>query len=116
MAAQCATAVFFSRPSRQGRHQDLATADDDQLLWPQDRDRVDIGQPGAGTEDDGAALRNEHAAGAPQWPHHQGAVDNARIVLQYGTDPDVRKFAESVIAAQEAEIKWMNDWLAKNGG
>ncbi len=49
-------------------------------------------------------------------PHHQGAVDNARIVLQYGTDPDVRKFAESVIAAQEAEIKWMNDWLAKNGG
>lgn len=49
-------------------------------------------------------------------PHHQGAVDNARIVLQYGTDPEVRKFAEAVIAAQEAEIKWMNEWLAKNGG
>ncbi len=46
-------------------------------------------------------------------PHHQGAVDAARIVLQYGTDPDVRKFAETVIAAQEAEITWMNDWLAK---
>ena len=45
-------------------------------------------------------------------PHHQGAVDNAKIVLQYGTDPEVRKFAESVIAAQEAEIKWMNEWLA----
>jgi uncharacterized protein (DUF305 family) len=49
-------------------------------------------------------------------PHHQGAVDNARIVLKYGTDPEVRKFAQSVIAAQEAEITWMKDWLDKNGG
>lgn len=48
-------------------------------------------------------------------PHHQGAVDMARIVLDYGTDPDVRKFAQGVIAAQEAEITWMKDWLAKNG-
>lgn len=45
-------------------------------------------------------------------PHHQGAVDAARIVLEHGTDPDVRKFAESVIAAQEAEIAWMTEWLA----
>ena len=49
-------------------------------------------------------------------PHHQGAVDNARIVLEFGKDPEVLKFAQGVIDAQEAEIKWMTDWLAKNGG
>jgi uncharacterized protein (DUF305 family) len=49
-------------------------------------------------------------------PHHQGAVDMARIVLEHGSDPEVKKLAEAVIAAQEAEIKWMQDWLAKNGG
>jgi uncharacterized protein (DUF305 family) len=49
-------------------------------------------------------------------PHHQGAVDMARIVLEHGQDPEVKAFAEKIIAAQEAEITWMKDWLARNGG
>ena len=49
-------------------------------------------------------------------PHHQGAVDMARIVLEHGSDPEVKKLAEAVIAAQEAEIKWMQEWLVANGG
>jgi uncharacterized protein (DUF305 family) len=49
-------------------------------------------------------------------PHHQGAVEMAKIVLEHGTDPEVKKLAEGIIAAQESEIKWMEEWLAKNGG
>jgi uncharacterized protein (DUF305 family) len=49
-------------------------------------------------------------------PHHQGAVEMAKVVLEHGADPEVKKLAEGIIAAQEAEIKWMTEWLAKNGG
>ncbi len=49
-------------------------------------------------------------------PHHQGAVDMAKIILEHGTDPEMKKLAEGIIAAQEVEIKWMTDWLAKNDG
>lgn len=48
-------------------------------------------------------------------PHHQGAVEMAKIVLKYGTDPEVKALAEAVIAAQDAEIEWMEKWLASKG-
>ncbi|KPF45650.1 DUF305 domain-containing protein [Rhizobium sp. AAP43] len=48
-------------------------------------------------------------------PHHQGAIDMAKIVLEHGKDPEIRRLAEDVIKAQEGEIAMMKEWLAKNG-
>ena len=40
-------------------------------------------------------------------PHHQGAIDMARLVLQDGNDPVTRKLAEEIIASQTVEIEGM---------
>jgi uncharacterized protein (DUF305 family) len=47
-------------------------------------------------------------------PHHQGAIDMAKVELQYGKDPTMQKLATDIVKAQESEITFMQDWLKKH--
>ncbi|MBO3269159.1 DUF305 domain-containing protein [Hymenobacter defluvii] len=47
-------------------------------------------------------------------PHHQGAVDMARLQLLYGKDPALRRLAQSIIAEQQVEIQQMAAWLKQH--
>lgn len=85
---------------------------------------ADEAQPSAIAEYQQAHMKMMHAMGsgytgdpdhdfmAGMLPHHQGAIDMARIQLKYGQDPVARKLAEAIIAAQEREIRLIEAWLA----
>ncbi|MBZ0156898.1 MAG: DUF305 domain-containing protein [Alphaproteobacteria bacterium] len=46
-------------------------------------------------------------------PHHQGAVDMARVVLLYGKDRELGNLAQRIIASQVTEIRIMKEWKAR---
>lgn len=64
--------------------------------------------------DHGAMATSEEAFVVNMIPHHQEAVDTARLVLAKGESPELKKLAQAIITAQEKEIammqKWSKDW------
>ena len=48
-------------------------------------------------------------------PHHQGAIDMAKVALTHAKDPETKKMAQKIIEDQEKEIAEMQEWLKKNG-
>ncbi len=49
-------------------------------------------------------------------PHHQGAVEMAKVALKHAKDPETKRMAQKIIDDQEKEIAEMQEWLKKNGG
>ncbi|MGA7781603.1 MAG: DUF305 domain-containing protein [Paraburkholderia sp.] len=47
-------------------------------------------------------------------PHHQGAVDQAKVELEYGKDPQMKALARKIIKAQNEEIAYMKRWQANH--
>lgn len=47
-------------------------------------------------------------------PHHQAALDMARVELMHGQDPQMRRLAQEIMTDQESEIELMQLWLRQN--
>jgi uncharacterized protein (DUF305 family) len=43
-------------------------------------------------------------------PHHQGAIEMAKIELIAGKDPQIRRLAQEIVTDQELEIQLMQLW------
>jgi len=46
-------------------------------------------------------------------PHHQGAVEMAKVELQFGADPILQRLAQEIIVTQQSEIDVMKLALKK---
>ena len=47
-------------------------------------------------------------------PHHQGAIDMAKVALAHAKDETTKTLAAQIIKDQEREIAEMREWLGKN--
>src|SRR5260370_7578299 len=41
-------------------------------------------------------------------PHHQGAIEMAKVELQFGADPNLRRLAQEIIVTQQSDIDVIN--------
>lgn len=53
----------------------------------------------------------DHDFAAMMIPHHQGAIDMAKVELLYGKDPVLRRMAQEIIVTQQQEIVVMRGQL-----
>lgn len=53
----------------------------------------------------------DHDFLATMVPHHQGAIEMAKLILLYGKDERVRRLAEGIIVEQQSEIAAMRRLL-----
>ncbi len=68
--------------------------------------QLDMGIPYSGDADkDFAALLAAY---------HKGAAAIAKIELQHGTDPEMRRLAEKIVSTDEKEMKMLHDWQGKH--
>jgi len=86
--------------AKAGKADPTASAFTTQMM--QAMDRMDAGmmaaKPTADPDRDFAAM---------MIPHHQGAVDMAKLQLIYGRDPVLRRLAQAIIVEQQQEIELM---------
>jgi uncharacterized protein (DUF305 family) len=88
------------------QHAAAPTADQDMMAGMEKMDRDMGSAPMTGDADrDFVAM---------MIPHHQGAIDMARVELRYGKDPALRRLATDIMAAQKKEIAFMERWQANH--
>ncbi len=128
-ALLAAPAVAQQTPAHPPGHQGMnhGAMDHSRMgMQPMSREQMMMHGGPAGPENHQAMMRmhqammavNEREPGrawaAMMIPHHQGAVDTARIVLRHTQDRELRAIAQRTITAQEREIRELRSWLSRH--
>ena len=108
LGAALSLAAVFARESPLHSHREAPPVSEGNPAATQMNDAMarmhrDMAMPSSGDSDrDFAAM---------MIPHHQGAIDMARVLLKYGQDERLKRLAQSIIVEQGQEINYMRTLL-----
>jgi len=78
--------------------------DDDAMMGMSMEDMTEMMEGKTGDEFDAAFL-------TMMIPHHQGAIEMAQEALTSAKHPEIKRMAQEIISAQQAEIDTMRGWM-----
>lgn len=58
-----------------------------------------------------AAKEDDYAFAEIMIPHHQAAIDMAKVILKYSNDPTITAFAKQLISNEQIEIEQMSSFI-----
>lgn len=88
---------------------------DDTMMSGMDHSKMDMSKMDMSSGAAAASTGNPDVDFAKSMiPHHESAVVMAKDLLKTTKDPELKKLAEDIVAAQNKEIKFLYGWLAKN--
>lgn len=105
-AMSCGGGGMASMEMAQKQSDEKMMGDMDHSKMEMDHSKMDMSEPSTETDANKQFVTS-------MVPHHQSAVDMSIKYLKTGSDPELIKLAQAIIAAQEKEIAILQAWKSK---
>ncbi|QQR54548.1 DUF305 domain-containing protein [Candidatus Peregrinibacteria bacterium] len=112
LSSVLAASLLLAACETESRDDDRMMDNDSSMMDHGDEDMDHMMGNGMMMDDDmmGMMIRNDEDFLSMMIPHHQEAIDTAKVILEKSENAELKALAQAIVDAQTAEITQMEDW------